>query len=97
MSNYSDSSPVGRDGGKGGRKSERNISQKGTSKNNDGRIGGNKYDVQCDNTEGNLPARKAMKGGKAKQTFDPNADAKRLQGGTILEGSTREGLEEGAY
>lgn len=101
MSNYADSSPVSGSGsgagGKGGRKTERDLDAKRNVKNNDGRIFGDKYNKQCDDTEGNLPHRKAMAHGKSKQTFDPNADAQRLQGGTILEGQNREGLEEGAY
>lgn len=78
-------------GGKGGRKSERDVDQFNV-KNNDGRIGGGKYNKQNDAVADGgpgMPQRKASKDG-CKPTERPNDDLKPLDG-------EREGLETGAY
>jgi hypothetical protein len=63
----------------------------GGKKNEDGREGGSKYNRQCDSAADGgpgMPSRKASK--SAKETYDPNADVKALDG-------NRKGLETGAY
>lgn len=91
MSNYPDSSPVSGDGGKGGRKSERNVSQKGTSKNNDGRLKGDAWDKQDESSNEFVPQRKASLNAK-EVGVTPNEDLKQLNGG-----KDRVGKESGAY